>query len=211
MTNITLPCPWSVPWLAFSRATRPNSETAMTVTLPIRFAPFMSAWNAASACASWPIVDRHAAVDWPLRAVRVPPAEVDLHRLDAHVGANQRGRRTKRRAKASTGIDRAASRHVPVDVEGAQRVDGPLRVERGGPERVPLGLVGVAEPGEALGSACSSCPTSRNSRDRESAAYQVRRRASEASRRRIRGLAGRRRPSLAAGWRDAVRASRSRR
>ncbi len=43
ITNITLPCPWSVPWLAFSRATRPNSETATTVTRPMRFAPFMSA------------------------------------------------------------------------------------------------------------------------------------------------------------------------
>ena len=53
---MTLPWPWSVPWLPFSRACRPNSDITTTVTRPRRLAPDMSAWNAARESASPRIV-----------------------------------------------------------------------------------------------------------------------------------------------------------
>ncbi len=94
--------------------------------------------------------DRHAAIDRPLRAVRIPAAEIDLNRFDAHVGANQRRRRAQGRSEAAAGVDRTAGWNVAIDVERAQRGDRSLRIERGRPEGIPLGLVRAAEPRQAL-------------------------------------------------------------
>ena len=67
------------------------------VSRPSRLAPTMSAWNAAMARRrSVCIVVGHAAGERALRAVRVPAADVDLHRLDADVGADQRRGRAQR-------------------------------------------------------------------------------------------------------------------